>query len=529
VSAAVLAVARGSHHSAHGRRASFALAVVCIVLAAAYAIAILRNEAAPILAAVLAAAVVGFIVLVRPIAGVYLLFGAAILFEQFEITGLAPLTAQTHFFENLSSWSQVPLRLSLSDLLALTTLASWAARRVVGTNEPARGGPLAWAIFGYALVFPLGATIGVARGGGWDLITTLAEARGGLYLCLLYFLAANLVRKRGQLMILVWEFVLIVGVKAAQGIGNFAETLNLPDRLDAVTAHEDVVFFDAMIALAILMIALHVRGRLFYALLALQPLILLVELLTQRRSAFAALAGALVIVALISFVEQPRKTMMVIGVALLVMTVYAGAFWNSTSRIAEPVRFIKEIVDPSALSWRDQGSDAWRQIENANIAYTVRQLPLTGVGLGQQYLFQQEPPALTNFVYWRYITHNAVLWVWLKAGPYGAFAFWLLVAQVVMRGLRLYRRLDEPFLRAAVAFPVLLTVVQVIFSSVDEGLTYNRTMTVLGVALGLLAPLSSWAGQAALRPAGASAGQRNENLGTRIPASRAIAPHPIGS
>jgi hypothetical protein len=40
---------------------------------------------------------------------------------------------------------------------------------------------------------------------------------------------------------------------------------------------------------------------------------------------------------------------------------------------------------------------------------------------------------------------------------------------------------------------VFVTVAQIVFSSVDLGLTYDRTMTVLGVALGLAAPLSAWA------------------------------------
>ena len=91
------------------------------------------------------------------------------------------------------------------------------------------------------------------------------------------------------------------------------------------------------------------------------------------------------------------------------------------------------------------------------------------------------------------MTHNALLWMWLKAGPYGAFALWFLVAQVIVRGLQLYRRLDDPLLRAAAAFPVLVTVTQVVFSSVDLGLTHNRPMTLLGVALGLAAPLTTWA------------------------------------
>ena len=73
----------------------------------------------------------------------------------------------------------------------------------------------------------------------------------------------------------------------------------------------------------------------------------------------------------------------------------------------------------SSLSRRDQMSDDWRVRENANIAFTIQQLPLTGVGLGQEYLVEQSPPPLPPaFTYWRYITHNALLWLWLKNIPH---------------------------------------------------------------------------------------------------------------
>jgi len=292
----------------------------------------------------------------------------------------------------------------------------------------------------------------------------------------------------------VWEFALLVGVKAFQGIGNYLEVReNGPYWIEAVTAHEDVIFFDVAIVLALVMFVLRVRGRLFFALIALQPVILAAELLTTRRVAFVALAAALFVLVLMSAVERPKKTFVVVGLVVVVFAIYAATFWEVQSHLAEPVRALRLIVDPSSLSARDRGSDLWREIENANIAFTVRQLPITGVGLGQEYLFQQEPPPLTNFVFWRYFAHNALLWMWLKAGPYGAFALWFLVAQVITVALGLYRRLDAPFLRVAASLPVLMTVAQVVFSSVDLGLTYGRTGTVLGVALGLTAPLSAWA------------------------------------
>jgi len=44
--------------------------------------------------------------------------------------------------------------------------------------------------------------------------------------------------------------------------------------------------------------------------------------------------------------------------------------------------------------------------------------------------------------------------------------------------------------RLVALVPVVLIAIQVVFSSVDLGLTYSRTMIVLGVSLGLTAYLT---------------------------------------
>jgi len=495
-----------------------------IAAAGAYAATLVATDGEPLLVAPLIGALVGLAVFARPLIGLYMLFGLAILLEQWEISGLSPLTAQTHFFQNISGFSNVPLRLSACDLLALMTLASWTLRRLVAANAPVRAGPFAWGIASYGMAFVLGTAIGIARGGSWDEITTLAEARGPFYLCLLYFLTANLIHDRRQVFSLLWAFVLVVTVKSVQAIGNYFIMTAGPYRLEAVTSHEDVVFFDIAVALLIVMTALRVRGRLFYVLLAVQPLVLTAELLTQRRVAFVALAAVLAVVALMVFLDRPRLTAFVVAFSIFGFAVYAVAFWDRGGPMAEPIRVIRDVVDPYSVSDRDRLSNVWRDIENANISYTVRQLPLTGVGLGQEYLFQQEPPPLTSFVYWRYMAHNAVLWLWLKAGPFGALAFWFLVAQVVMRGLWLYRRLDDSMLRVAASFPVMLMVAQVVFSSVDLGLTYNRTMIVLGVSLGLAAPLASWSALTT----GLERAKRLHVTNTRNPTSPWGSPAPTG-
>ena len=462
------------------------LVVAALAFAAAYTVAIVETNGAPILLAPLIATLVVVTVCAHPVVGLYLLFAGAILLEQYTIIGLNPITANTRFYQNISAYSDVPIRLSVADLLMVLTLASWAIRTAAGREPKPRMGVFGWPIIGYGLIFVVGTVIGLARGGAWDFDAALAEVREPLQMCVMYFLAANLLRTRQQGTYLVWGFVVLVGIKAVQAIVNYQDAGSLPYNLEAVTGHEDVVFFDAAVGLAVAMALLGVRSKLGYVLFGLQPVILIAEMLTERRVGFIALGVIIALVTILSFATAPRRALVLLAVGAIATCAYVAVFWDSTGPFAEPIRAVRSVLDPSYVSVRDEMSDSWRVTEDSNIAYTMRTFPATGVGVGQRYLTQDFPPPLPpGFTYWRYITHNALLWIWLKAGPLGAFAFWFLVGRVLTTGSAQYVRFRDPALRILAIFPVCLITCQVVFSGVELGLTYARTMIVLGTALGL--------------------------------------------
>jgi O-Antigen ligase len=466
------------------------IVAAALAAAGAYCVAIVETNGAPVLLAPLLAALLLIVLCAHPVAGVFLSFGCALLLEQYTIIGLTPITADTHFYQNLSAYTDLPIRLSAADLLMLLTLASWAIRAAAGREPKPRMGPFGWPIVGYALIFVVGTAIGLARGGPWDLDATLAEVREPLQMCVFYFLAANLLRTRQHTTVLLWGFVVLVGVKGVQAILNYQAAGGLPYNLEAVTGHEDVVFFDAAVGLGVAMAALGSRSKLAYTLFALLPMILVAEMLTERRVGFIALGVVVVLVTILSFAVAPRRALILVAVGALAASAYVGVFWDSTGPFAEPIRAVRSVLDPSYVSVRDEMSDSWRVTEDGNIAYTMRALPLTGVGVGQRYLTQQFPPPLPpGFTYWRYITHNALLWIWLIAGPLGALAFWFLVARVVLISSAQYVGLRDAGLRAAAVFPACLITCQVVFSGVELGLTYARTMIVLGTVLGMSAVL----------------------------------------
>ncbi|HJW49462.1 MAG TPA: hypothetical protein VJ726_08605, partial [Candidatus Limnocylindria bacterium] len=213
---------------------------------------------------------------------------------------------------------------------------------------------------------------------------------------------------------------------------------------------------------------------------------LIAQLVANRRVGLLALGVTLFAIVLLAFFTHPHRAALLAVCATVVLAGYAVLFWDAEGPAAEPLRAMRTVFDPSSTALVDQYSSAWRETEHHNIAYTMQQVPFTGVGVGQRYLFERQADEIP-FPYWRFITHDALLWLWLKAGALGAFALWFLVARAALVGAALFRRVDAPSLRLVLALPVAFIVSQVVFSSVDLGLTYSRTMVVLGATLGLAA------------------------------------------
>lgn len=486
------AIGSSDQYARESTTRTLAVAAIALGLAVAYAIAIVSTNGASLLLAPIAAAFVVIAVLYRPVVGVYLTIGSAILFEQYAITGVYPLTAQVHFFQNLSAFTPIPIRLSLSDLLMVLTLVSMLARQALHLRPPLRLGPFGGGIKVFAGVFLLAIVIGVVRGPGWDIDAGLQEMRAVSQMLVAYFLAVNLIRTRAQLSVVAWLLVLCVGVKGVQAILNWQSAQSAGLDLDAVTGHEDVIFFDVALAILAVMAVTRVRTRLTTALLFIAPVVVTAELLTERRVAFVALGAVLAAVGLLSLASDPRRGLVFATAMALALGAYLAVFWDDTGPLGQPARAVRGVVEPSSLSGRDTQSNHWRDIENRNIAFTVRELPLTGVGIGQQYLFREEPPPLGSpkFFYWRNFTHNAALWPWLKAGVLGAFAFWFLAARVLLLGSAMYARVRDPELRWVAAVPVTIVIVWITYAGVEPAFTNSRTLIALGVLLALTAPLA---------------------------------------
>ncbi|HVD30214.1 MAG TPA: hypothetical protein VNE19_00700, partial [Methylomirabilota bacterium] len=120
---------------------------------------------------------------------------------------------------------------------------------------------------------------------------------------------------------------------------------------------------------------------------------------------------------------------------------------------------------------------------------TIHQDPVLGVGFGREFIMVATLADLSWWPFWRFETHNNVLWMWLKTGAVGYAIFWFLMGSAISRAAYAARRLVDPALRTAGLFCLLSVVGVIVFAWVDLGLVSGRVTVFLGTVLGLVSVL----------------------------------------
>jgi hypothetical protein len=465
------------------------LGLIAVVVGCA-GVAFVLPGLAPALFIAIIGAFVAMLVWSEPIASVYVLLASAILIEQWPLVELNPISGRIPFFQSISGAVGIPVPLSPAEMLLGLTFGVVLVQSAFYPDRQFFAGRLA-----LPLLLFIGAVVGslvygMVAGGVFRMDAAWAEVRSFFYLAMSYFIVANLVTDRRRLRIFFWLIIGAIGLKGIQGIARFVTEQRHGLNLQAITGHEDVIFFTAFIVLLSAMLFYGEDHRMKATLILLFPPVMFTMFATTRRMAFITLAFGALLVGLSLLNRNRRLFFRIAPVVLVLGVIYLGAFWNNTDSLAgQPARTLKSQIGYTDA--RDAQSDYWRELENLNIAENIRSSPIVGLGFGQPYQFYVTQPTLegSGFVYWIYITHNAIFWVWMKMGAVGFLLFWWLMGSAIAYGLILFRTLEDSFLRIAGLFAAVVTVVCVVFAYGDLGLTYARPMIFLGLVLGLLARL----------------------------------------
>ena len=196
--------------------------------------------------------------------------------------------------------------------------------------------------------------------------------------------------------------------------------------------------------------------------------VFVVYLVSDRRAAIVGLLAAVILLCVVLFWTRRRAFWVVVPTLLILGARTRRAFWhNSSSSLGGPAQAVKAVISPGQVDQKDQSSDLYRRVEDADIIATIRSNRLFGVGFGQKFLRPYPLPAITTFLLAEYQTHNSILWIWMEAGVGGFVAMIYLFGKAMRRGAQAILLTAKTSYQAMTITSVAFVLVYVIFAYVD--------------------------------------------------------------
>jgi hypothetical protein len=423
------------------------------------------------------------VVTARPVAGLYLIGFFAFATD----TAVSPWYP---FTWNLSSRESVlyisnALYISPLEILLIVTMASWLLRIWLDPASPATvRGRLLRPLLVFTAFVAVGFVYGVGTGG--QRYAAVWEARPLFYLPILYLLVTNLFTRRSQyrrLLVVIAVALVLNALFAMQ----YYSTLSDTDRhgLESLVAHTtalqmNVVLFIAIAACLIPRAPTSVR---WLVPLAGVP-IAWAWLVSQRRAAVVALAAAFILLAALLWKLNRRAIVRAGPIVLLVLVGYLGAFWHSEGTLGFPAQALKAVIAPGQISQTDRDSDLYRTIENFDLSATIHAKPLTGLGFGKPFYRPVALPDISFYPFFEYISHNSILWMWIKVGIGGFVAMLFMIGATIRKGTSELVQLDDGRDMVTVLAGLSFVVMFIVFAYVDIAWDY-RDMIGLAFSMAL--------------------------------------------
>lgn len=433
------------------------------------------------------------LILRKPIAGLYILFAAAVIVETDPLTFGLSATSSIPLFRDVNGLTGIKgMWVNPVELIAVLTAVGWLLRNQAGERLQFKPAPLFAPLTVFTAIVAFSVVHGLITGG--DIKIALWTVRPLAYLYLAYLLASQLLNDRRQVTVLLWIFILGTALKGAVGwwryyvdLGGNLTGLNQVTGMNSLMAHEESFFYLGIILLAAVQFLYGApRGQRSAALLAV-PLVLAPFLANQRRAGSLALMIGFALLCLMTISLLPGKRRLVLGglaLSAVVLPFYAAFSWNADSLASEPVRAVKSGISPES---RDLASNEYRDAENFNLEYTVRHSPLMGIGFGKEMTVVWPLPDISDqFAWYKIAPHNSLLWIMMTTGIGGFILFWYFIGLASVGAIRVARRLPSSVDKGIAAFALLMLASLLVFALLDQGLLSMRTMIFTGILLGVV-------------------------------------------
>jgi hypothetical protein len=312
--------------------------------------------------------------------------------------------------------------------------------------------------------------------GGADSANSLWQVQRAAALPLWTLLFERSLRTRADRLALGKLVLTTACLKAALAICLRATVVRGVTDSPYATIHADSMLFASAFCLVVVLLFLGFDRRYALAL----PLLLCGMIANHRRVVWLELAAGLAVVYALS-PRTPAKraakrmVLRMVPIALL----YCAAGWGSGSGIFAPVRILRSVVDS-----KSDGSTEWRDWENYNLCYTLRQNPLLGTGYGHGYEEAVKLPDVSEvYPLERYVPHNSILGLWAYGGLVGFAALWSMLVVAVFLAARAARHATLPVDRAAAIAVVAAILIYMVHCYGDMALGTWTSVCIVGPAL----------------------------------------------
>lgn len=330
-------------------------------------------------------------------------------------------------------WADVKFVASPVEILFLVLLGLliWRLRARVPRLHISFG-TLKWPLIVFLSLVTVSLVYGLARGAQFNI--ALWEVRGFMMMALVYVITCILLRNDTHANQFIWTVFIASTALAIESIIRWLVYVrNSNAAADLAFDHVDSVIFCFTCLLCVGLLTLGgTRAQRIYA-LGLLPLMIFTIEIMRRRVAFALLIIGIGIFFILLYRLRPRLTWKVLIPLALISALYLGATWNNNGSLGQPARAIRSAIAPDP---RDAQSDSYRTTEKQDIVANIRVAPYTGLGFGEPFTMFIPLPDLSFWPFWHFTTHNAVLWLWMKAGALTFGVFLWLLGRAVFDGSR---------------------------------------------------------------------------------------------
>ena len=402
------------------------------------------------------------LIALRPLVGVYLIAFFGLLADNVSAPTW-PFLKNGSSFESVMFLHDAVIASPMEGYLVLTVLATGVhvALKRVSLSRP----PLFYSLTIFVALLTVGLFWGVGRGG--DVNIALWEFRPFVALYGIYLLGHVLITSRIQVHLLFWTIIAAITLESLRA-SFWVLTDPITELYDSLVEHSGATHISFVLVSMMLAWLISEAGfaRIALPLASLPALLVYFE--SERRSAILALLIGAIASMIYLKAENPVRFYAIGPTLAVVALVYLAVFWNASGPLAFPANAIKSEIAPDAAAAADAASDDYRKIEHFNILATIRQSPLLGVGFGQQYLRPIPLPDISfAFPWWEYITHNGLLWIWLKSGYFGFIAMFHFLGQSIVTTMRAAIAVTNPRDKHVAASAMAFGPMYIVYTYVD--------------------------------------------------------------